>query len=189
MTEAEDDPKTAWSSVYCHRPYHPWEVMGQRNPRFRRATDGRLLDFKDQEGDGIKNGVADFHEVLAKLDLPKGMILVVMPGHEAAASNGGRPLAFAVQKLVEGDDRFVDGTDVLLRGKSVPKRATSNERAINSHVASLKVKPPQLRGATVVVLDDTASTGNSMDGARQVLLKAGAKRVAGVALGRTVKYL
>jgi predicted amidophosphoribosyltransferase len=40
-----------------------------------------------------------------------------------------------------------------------------------------------------VVLDDTASTGNSIEGARQLLLNAGAVRVAGVALGRTVKYL
>src|SRR5688572_21008920 len=104
MTD-DDDPSVAWSGVFCHRPYHPYRFMGVPNPRFRKATDGRLLDFKDGLEDGVKNGAADFSEVLNKLDLPAGTILVVVPGHEANDSNAGRPLAKAVEMIAAEDDR------------------------------------------------------------------------------------
>jgi predicted amidophosphoribosyltransferase len=48
--------------------------------------------------------------------------------------------------------------------------------------------PSRVKGATVVVLDDTVTTGNSLLAARQLLSEAGADRVAAVALGRTLKY-
>jgi predicted amidophosphoribosyltransferase len=46
----------------------------------------------------------------------------------------------------------------------------------------------RLKDATVVVLDDTATTGTSLKAARQLLEEAGAKKIAAVAIGRTVKY-
>jgi predicted amidophosphoribosyltransferase len=47
-------------------------------------------------------------------------------------------------------------------------------------------QPPFVNGQTMVILDDVTTTGNSMDAARQLLATAGAIRIAGIALGRTV---
>lgn len=90
----ETDPAEAWTTVYCHRPYNPYN-----SGLFRKVTDGRLLDFKMNENDGLAKGVADFAELLSKLELPRGTLLVVVPGHEARPSNAGRQLALAAQQL------------------------------------------------------------------------------------------
>jgi predicted amidophosphoribosyltransferase len=44
-----------------------------------------------------------------------------------------------------------------------------------------------LRGETVIVLDDIVTTGYSIEACRTLLRKAGAARVAAIALARTVK--
>ena len=48
---------------------------------------------------------------------------------------------------------------------------------------------PILTGATVVILDDTVTTGHSVETVLYLIGKCGAKRVAAVGLDRTVKYL
>jgi predicted amidophosphoribosyltransferase len=165
--------------------------MGQRNPAFRRATDGRLLDFKDNIDDGITNAVADFSEVLAQLELPEGTILVVVPGHEARQSNAGRPLARAAERLADLDNaRYIASVDSLIRMRTVSKLATGGDRDVEIQLESMMVRePPRLARATVVILDDTVAKGGTTQAARQLVQNAGAARVAVVALGRTVKYL
>ena len=164
--------------------------MGGQNPAFRKATDGRLLDFKDNLDHGIKQGAADFLELLTQLDLPKGTLLVVVPGHAARATNAGRPLARAALHIAETDSRFTASVDSLVRTVDIPKLATGGDRDVETHLKSMAVRqPPHLQGVTVVILDDTVTTGHSVDAARILLTQAGARRVAAVALGRTVKYL
>ena len=83
------DPETAWTGVYFLRDYHPYWVQGQRNSAFTKATDGRLLDLKDNEDQGVTAAAEDFKEGLDPLDLPAGTMLVIVPGHEAMESNEG----------------------------------------------------------------------------------------------------
>lgn len=187
MSETED-PEKAWTDVCCHRPYHPYWFQGQRNPRFEKSTDGRLLDFKDGQSGGLAAAVADFRELLEKLKLPGGAILVIVPGHEAQQTNAGRPLANAAELLAASDPGFVAAPDALIRTVSVPKRADGGLRDAATQVQSIAVTT-NLKGTTVVVLDDTVATGTSIEGVRQLLMASGAKRVAALALGRTVKYL
>src|SRR5437879_12940996 len=97
-----EDPATAWTGVYCLRPYSPWKLAGQQNPAFVKATDGRLLDLKDGLDHGVKNAAEDFKAGLEKLKLPKGTILAIVPGHEARESNEGRPLARVAGALAAG---------------------------------------------------------------------------------------
>lgn len=187
----EETADTAWTGVFCHRPYNPYRLMGQLNPAFRKSTDGRLLDFKDNADVGVTNAVADYRQLLMQLHLPRGTILVVVPGHRATASNRGKPLARAAERLAEDEpDRYLARPDVLVRRATVEKLAKGGRRDVEALVASLEVREAEaLRGAVVVVLDDTTTTGSSIDAARRLLLAARAKRVAAVALGRTVKYL
>jgi predicted amidophosphoribosyltransferase len=187
--DEKPDPETAWTDVLCHRPYNPYRLMGAQNPAFRKATDGRLLDFKDNLDHGIKNAANDLLELLDQLDLPAGTLLVVIPGHEARNSNAGRPLARAAQQIAATKTRFSASVDSLIRTVTIPKLATGGDRDVQTHLKSMTVRqPPNLKGATVVVLDDTVTTGHSVEAARRLLIDAGATRVAAIALGRTVKY-
>jgi hypothetical protein len=184
-----EDPKTAWTGVYCLREYNPYRLLGQPNPAFRTATDGRLLDLKDNLDRGVQAAAEDFKNGLDQLALPKGVVLVILPGHEAKDSNEGRALARAARALAEMDDRYVVSVDSLIRIKTVPKKTDGGSRDIAIDLNSITVtNPSTLRGATVVVLDDTATTGGSLSAARRLLEDAGARRVAAVAIGRTVKY-
>jgi hypothetical protein len=184
-----EDPQTAWTSVYCLRDYNPYRRSGEPNPAFTKSTDGRLLDLKDNTERGVTAAVEDFQRGLAALDLPAGTILAVVPGHEANNSNAARPLARVVQALAALDRRFVPGIDTLIRTRTVQKKAGGGSRGIGVDLASISVRnSPNLKDATVVVLDDTVTTGGSLMAARQLIKKAGAKKIAAVAIGRTVKY-
>jgi hypothetical protein len=184
-----EDPQTAWTGVYCLREYNPYRLSGELNPKFNKATDGRLLDLKSGYERGINSAVKDFRKGLAALELPPGTILTIVPGHEANNSNVDRPLARVVHALTALDKGYVESVDALIRTKTVPKKTDGGSRAVSVDLRSISVtNSSNLKGATVVVLDDTATTGNSLTAARQLLKAAGAKKIAAVAIARTVKY-
>jgi predicted amidophosphoribosyltransferase len=183
------DPETAWTGVYFLRDYNPYRFQGQVNPAFKEATDGRLLDLKDNLDKGVAAAAEDFKEGLDKLDLPDGTVLVIVPGHEALESNKKRALARAAHALAKLDKRYVASADSLIRTKTVPKKTDTGIRDVNVDLNSITVtNPAELKGKIVVALDDTTTTGGSLTAARQLLERAGAKRVAAIAIGRTVKY-
>jgi predicted amidophosphoribosyltransferase len=183
-----EDPASAWTGVYCLRPYHPWKLGGAHNPDFAAATDGRLLDLKDGREQGIRDAAEHFRSGLELIELPQGTILVIVPGHEASRSNEGRPLARVAHALAAADTRYLARVESLVRTAAIPKLTVSGDRSVRRHLTSMRVNnPSDLRRATVLLLDDTVTTGRSMEAARILLSEAGA-RVAAVALGRTVKY-
>ena len=190
MTDMAENPADAWTDIYWLRDYNPYTFMGQRNPAFRKDSDGRLLDLKDNLDHGVTAAAEDFKEGLDRLELPSGTVLVVVPGHEARESNEGRPLARVAHTLAESDDRYIASVDSLTRVRTVLKKTQGGNRSTTVELNSIRVNnPTSLEGSLVVVLDDTSTTGGSLKAARLRLEDAGAKKVAAVALGRTVKYL
>jgi Phosphoribosyl transferase domain len=182
-----EQPETAWESVYSCRPYHACWILGLRNPAFDKSTDGRLLDFKDGQEHAVTSETAEFSTSLSQLELPAGVLLAVIPGHKARDTNAGTPLARVVENLAKGDSRFVSSFETLIRFRGIHKLASGGDRSVAVHLNSIRVQqPPSVNGQTLVVLDDITTTGNSMDAARQLLASAGAIRIAGIALGRTV---
>lgn len=182
-----EDPATAWNGVYCLREYNPWTFGGARNPKFDKTWDGRLLDFKEGKAYAIKAETEEFAKGLEALKLPKGTILVVVPGHEARQSNAGRPLAIVAESLA-ADGRYQACVNMLVRTKTISKLAKGGDRSVDQQLDTMKVtKPDALNGKTVVILDDTVTTEGSITAARTLLAKAGVA-VAAIGLARTVKY-
>jgi hypothetical protein len=180
-------PETAWESVYCCRPYHACWIFGLRNTAFDKSTDGRLLDFKDGQEHAVTAETSEFGKSLCQLELQAGVLLAVIPGHKARDTNAGTPLARVVERLAKGDGRFVSSFETLIRFRDIHKLSSGGDRRVAVHLNSIRVQqPPSVMGQTMVVLDDITTTGNSMDAARQLLASAGAIRIAGIALGRTV---
>jgi hypothetical protein len=182
-----EQPEAAWASVYCCRPYHACWIFGLRNPAFDKSTDGRLLDFKDGQEHAISAETAEFSKSLSQLELQARVLLAMIPGHKARDTNAGTPLARVVENLAKGDGRFVSSFETLIRFRDINKLASGGDRGVAVHLNSIRVQqPPSVKGQTMVVLDDITTTGNSMDAARQLLTLAGAIRIGGIALGRTV---
>lgn len=160
--------------------------MGQKNPKFSPA-DGRLLDLKDNIDHGVEAAVNDFVRGLVAVKLPTSTIVAIMPGHNAAPSNEGRALARVATTLAERNKTLVAKIDTLIRTRTVPKKAGGGDRDLAEELKSLKIAKV-VKGETVLILDDTVTTGTSLTAARRLLANAGAKRVAAVAIGRTVQY-
>jgi predicted amidophosphoribosyltransferase len=148
-----------------------------------------LLDFKEGKLYAIEAEINRFREALDLLEAPKGTILVMVPGHEARASNAGRPLAKVAAALANTDRRYIPMIDGLIRTKTVLRRSTSAERSFGPNIRSMRVSEPnRLRSSVVIALDDTVTTGTTFAVVRCLLLEAGVSRVGAVALARTVKY-
>lgn len=183
------EPEAAWTGIYCLRDYNPYWIHADRNPAFRTATDGRLLDLKDNRDHGVENAARDFKDGLRQLGLRDGTVLAVVPGHMARASNEGDPLARVVALLARQDGRYVPMVDSLIRTETVEKKTLGGSRGVGVDLRSMKVtNPAALRNRTVVILDDVSTTGGTLSAARQLVERAGAKRTAAIALGRTVRY-
>lgn len=182
-----DDPGIAWESLYCLRPYNSYKLMGTRNPAFS-TDDGRLLDFKEGQQPAIDREASNIAAILAQLDLPPRMLVTVVPGHEAKPSNRETPLGKLAEKLAAGHKTLIARADTLIRHKTVSKLAAGGDRSVETHLHSIEIKQGLgVRGECVLVLDDIATTGHSMEAVRLLLKRAGANRIAGIAIGRTVK--
>jgi predicted amidophosphoribosyltransferase len=180
-----DSASDAWTSVWCLRPYHPYRVFGELNPDFERATDGRLLDFKEGKGWAVAAEIAEVKKALVHLEMPEPIHIAIVPGHEAKASNSGCPLARVAHALAAGDARLHADVDLIVRTTTIEKLATGGDRSVETHLNSMRVTR-RVPGVTVLVLDDVVTTGNSMAAARQLLSDKGAAYVAGIALCQTV---
>jgi predicted amidophosphoribosyltransferase len=161
-------------------PYRPWkwhtEIGGNRfdYPAFS----GLILDLKDRKQRGIKH----FTELLAP-DLRGGFAIAHVPSSTATKTETGiRDLARAIAL----QNSCTDATECVVRHTTIPKAAKGGERSIEVHLGSLRIEKTSLvNGRDVLLLDDVTTSGCSLIASRQLLLKAGAKSVTMVALGRT----
>ena len=186
IASAADDVACAWHGVIACRAYHAYRlVSGGLNPAFRKDLDGRLLDFKAGRAEAIAAEAEGVASVLESLKLPLGTLVAVIPGHRAHPTNAGTPMALLAEAVARRICGATPVVDALVRYRGVEKLAAGGERNARTQVGSMRVESSLLRDAVIVVLDDIVSSGQSMLAARELLVQAGAARVACVAIART----
>jgi predicted amidophosphoribosyltransferase len=83
----------------------------------------------------------------------------------------------------------VDGTSCLVRKYTVPKKHLNGKRNISDEKKSISVENKHIiKDKIIVLLDDITTTGTSMKACTELLLDAGAKKVFGLAIAKTVSY-
>lgn len=177
-----------WNGVGYIRDYNPYWLPGRiRNPAFRRPEDALVLDLKDNFENGIEHAREQFLLASLELDCADDTLIAIVPGSTAAATNGGRPLGQVAGRLANWNGVLRAEVDALLRHTTIVKLAHGGDRRIEVHLASVHVSEPALvAGKDVFLIDDVATTGHSLLACRQLLGQAGARRVAALALARTV---
>jgi len=178
-----------WTGHAYVRVYHPYRVAGEKNPAFN-DLDAQILDLKEGIDSAVDAAVRDFADAIAHTSaLPPSTILSIVPGSVASDSNEPRPMArvaHALARALAPRSRFFARPDTLRRHMTIDKLARGGARFEQVHLDSIRVTAPRMvRGATVLLLDDVASTGNSIRACRRLLREAGADRVAAIALGQT----
>ena len=92
------------------------------------------------------------------------------------------------KRLCKRSFQRIDGTGVLLRAFKIPKKSIGGERDLQKEIISLTVRNENIiRGQQVLLMDDITTTGTSLKAGKYVLEQSGAKIVALLALGETIK--
>jgi predicted amidophosphoribosyltransferase len=170
-----------WGHVAIYGDYKPWTAHkaeggdGSNYP----AHSGRILDLKDD-----KAGAVDHFKDMFEPELSDDIVIVTVPSHDPAKTPGG------LQKLagrLAGNGNRVDGSGCLVRTKKHDKLAHGGDRSKDSHLKSMEVKNAGLiKGKNVLLLDDVATSGNSLEAGSNLLIKAEAKTVRRAAIGKTI---
>ncbi|WP_342625017.1 phosphoribosyltransferase [Pseudomonas alkylphenolica] len=183
-------PNINYNDVMHLYDYHPWG--DGTNPNIDNITH-TILNIKNQSNEARaqarrRAAVNYFTKVLttppgglSKLVDGDPCFFAVVPSH--TKGNVSEGLMSLMRNLIK-DFNFVNANNILLRYNSVQKAAAGGVRCVKVHSDSIRVTE-EINGKTVFLFDDVASTGCSLLACKELLLKAGASRVAMIALGRT----
>jgi hypothetical protein len=156
--------------------YYSW---GQgKNSKFNKFS-SRILDLKK----GKKYALDYFFHILKDMNFDNVEAIVVVPSHDP--ENNMSRIKWLAKKLAE-DKNLIDATDCIVRTKKIAKLATGGNRDISVHIQSLAIQNSKLiEGKKVLVFDDIATTGHSIQAVMQLLKKHGAYSVCAFVIGYT----
>ena len=167
--------------------YHPWD--GGNNPNIDKITNTILnLKTNKREKASFQEGAIKFFSkvIVSQLshlvcDSPKSFCIV--PSHEQGQLSYG---LMKVMSNISEEFDFSNTDNLLVRTATVEKSATGGDRSIQHHLDSLAaINHEFIEGKVIYLFDDISSTGNSMHACKEILLSAGALRVAMISFGQT----
>lgn len=169
--------------------YHKYWLPGRiRNPNADRITK-LILDLKNPAEANHTNAVQFFgrrlaHELQNVFDPDEPFWACVVPSSSVGVVSAG---LISILRHIKVTYNIQNGRNLLTRTRSIPKLAHGGCRDSALHRASIRVEPGLFPpGATILLLDDVTTTGNSMDACRELLYEAGAGLVLAIALAETV---
>lgn len=118
--------------------------------------------------------------------LNKNVILAVIPSHLSNEENISGTADIA-KKIVDNSE-MQNGINLVIRGKSINKKATSMYRpTLKQDIKSLRISNNiDFQNKIVVILDDVTTHGDSFKAAAYHLYVNGVKKVIPLAMGKTV---
>ncbi len=166
--------------------YHPWG--DGTSPRIDNITHTILNTKKPSTESGHRAAVNYFTKVLttppgglAKLASGEKCLFAIVPSHKQGIVSEA---LFQIVINVSREFNFVNAKNVLFRHTTVQKSATGGQRSKRVHLESIDVVG-NIEGKTVFLFDDITTTGCSLLACKELLLDAGAAKVAMIALGQT----
>jgi predicted amidophosphoribosyltransferase len=178
----------------CLMPYYKYWLYenGQKvkNPEFT-VDCGKLLDLKGN-GQNVQPAANHFAKLLAQRLKDFGPLqglakveIAIVPSSEKGKTSTG--LYLLAHKLSTLDKRLVmPKQHILTRTRTIEKLHSGGNRQGYVHLQSIDVTiHPHSRRLPVLLLDDIATTGNSIMACTDLLYGAGSSLVIPVVVGRT----
>lgn len=175
--------------------YHKWWLgQGQRNPKANQISK-YVCDVKDgpEKSRNFPTAVSFFAKrlvaavkVLRDDQLPS-VVVIVPSSSKGKISEGLVAVASLSCKLLSGSGIVIsEEYDCLNRHTAVDKNAHGGSRSKNKHLNSIEVVNRKFKpGERILLLDDVATTGNTLMACRDILVAAGAREVIMLALTQT----
>ena len=158
--------------------YHP-ERRGM-NPAFDEVSN-KMLGVKGNDDDAISTFARAIDE---RMNEEADITICVMPSHERGLKESG--IRTIAKRLCKND--IVDGTECLLRRRTIKTKHLNGNRDFSDEIDSLVVQRTDLiEDRIVLLLDDIYTTGTSVRAGRNKLKGSGARYVLCLVLGRTVR--
>ncbi|MGP8331132.1 MAG: hypothetical protein ACT6FB_02135 [Methanosarcinaceae archaeon] len=154
-------------------------MEGGNESKFRQFSK-QIHHVKNQNPDVIENFTNQLRDILN--DNEEYVICVIPSSKKGLANSGIRTVA---KRLCQPP--IIDGTDIITRNKTLePNHKSKQRRTMEQELDSLTiVKKEIIKGKQVLLLDDVATRGYSLNAGRLKLKEAGALLVAAIALGHT----
>lgn len=173
--------KTKEGILYLH-PYYPKRYVEHS------GVSESIIAFKKNDQQSIDRFTKEMKEALLEQmgnDASKliGKCLVVLPSH--SVGEWSKALLQMARKLCK-ELYMQDYSYALKRVTEHEKLTTGGDRSVDSHIATMKLDPAfDVKGKQIIVLDDVATTGNSLFASYRILISAGAKKVGAIVIGKT----
>lgn len=145
------------------------------------------VEYKKFKNIFISNFLKKFDNDLLDYD-----IIVCVPSH-CMGNYNDNPLARMIEEIskihIYVNDKkkiYTDGSQYLLRYKTVQEQKTQKKRCEDTHLDSVKLKENiNISGKNIILIDDITTSGSSLRACKKILKDAGANEVICFAFGKT----
>ncbi len=163
--------------------YYPY--YKGRNPKFDEHS-ASILEFK--KGNPPSTILLFAINIINQFDPEwNNCCCVAVPSSDS--SKKSTPVHIMIKVLATLNSSLQDGSDVLVRTKTIRKLSWGGKRDISVHLDSIDINPNSsidVSGKDVLLIDDVMTTGNSLLACESKLIAAGANRVFFLTLAKTV---
>ena len=152
-----------------------WALKYRRNRRVAQTFAVLLYDFLIEE----------FSDLSVYSDFYKPILVPIPLYKKRFRERGFNQSELLAKELVKIDNFCVLDTNILQKIKNTPHQTNLHRhKRLKNVIDSFGVKNPDtIKNRNLVVLDDVTTTGATLNEAKKILLKAGAKKVVCVAIG------
>ena len=176
------EPEKYTRALDSNQTLGKYHIKGKTNARntMHDEYSKSIIDFKKQKPDAIEYFTKQLSDILN--DNEEYVICVIPSSKKGLADSGIRTVAKRLCQLP-----IIDGTDVIIRNRTMePNHTSKQRRSFEQELDSITVvKEEIIKGKQVLLLDDVATRGYSLNAGRQKLKEAGAILVAAIAIGHT----
>ena|SRR5450830_1871642 len=148
----------------------------------------RTLDIKRRDLKEYSRGVSYFQPKLQKLieGIPAGLSVEISAFPSSKQGEHAPGLILLIDKICRSNKNMINRDKVLRRTKTISKLATGGDRSYVNQLASLDYQAAGEKSKTKIILDDVATTGNSLiAGFSKIAEKSPGSVVYLIALART----
>lgn len=148
----------------------------------------RILAFKKGDDAAIRMFALEMKEAMdeqfkGRENELRDMVVCIVPSHEVGQYSIGLRRLAAYLSFNYG---MIDAVNLIKRVKEHDKISGGGERSVQSHLDTMAVSTEyMIKGKNIIILDDVATTGNSIEAVRRLLYSHDVGKIHAQTLGKT----